>query len=504
MIKESTIRDFNPWWSDPKSILKDRQIKEWHESEIKHVPELQHEIAYDFEPSNTVVYSLRGPRQVGKTTLIKLQIKEFLEKNTSPWNILYHTLDMSDTKQDVVDVIETYMRISAKHSKNNRCYIFLDEVTSVRDWQKGIKWLVDGDRLKNCTVMATGSQAINIRNSTELMPGRRGVINDSYDKVLLPMKFSEYATLASQNIRDLIHDNNLFLSQNRKTIFTKLLNLEVDESLDNLQAHQNELNELLNEYMLTGGIPRIIDEKVKTGIIDEHLYMTYLETITGEWNRMTKNETLLKQFCGAIIKSQGSNTSWSNISKNAEVGSPNTASDYADILKDLFALSIIQKYRIDSKIPMIKKEKKIYFRDPYFLHIFNGWMSAKDSFTTSLDYIHEEVNQGRIIEGITADHLIRLAFTLNKKKQTFDYSNHVFYWKDKNKKEVDFVLYDGQDIEVPIEVKYRNKINHRELSGLTSFLDATGTKSGIIVSKLDLEERAEYVIIPASIFLLLI
>ena len=42
-----------------------------------------------------------------------------------------------------------------------------------------------------------------------------------------------------------------------------------------------------------------------------------------------KNETLLKQFGGAVIKSLTSHISWTNLSKESALGSPNTAPDYA-------------------------------------------------------------------------------------------------------------------------------------------------------------------------------
>ena len=96
-----------------------------------------------------------------------------------------------------------------------------------------------------------------------------------------------------------------------------------------------------------------------------------------------------------------------------------------------------------------------------------------------------------------------MAFDQSNKKQTFDYTDHVFYWKDDKNRKVDFVLYGGT-IQVAIEVKYRNKINPRDLSGLVHFLGETDTTSGLVISKSTLDVRPEYVIIPASVFLLLI
>ncbi len=67
---------------------------------------------------------------------------------------------------------------------------------------------------------------------------------------------------------------------------------------------------------------------------------------------------------------------------------------------------------------------------------------------------------------------------------------------------MDFVLSKVNGMEVPIEVKYRGRINPREMAGLASFLGKTGAKSGLVISKSRLETRQEYVV-PASAFLLL-
>ena len=83
MVKVSDLRSVNPWWKSPDAINKDAQIVQWEDSNIKYDPRLRKRFDYDHD----IVYSLRGPRQVGKTTLIKLQIREFLQDKISPWNV---------------------------------------------------------------------------------------------------------------------------------------------------------------------------------------------------------------------------------------------------------------------------------------------------------------------------------------------------------------------------------------------------------------------------------
>ena len=79
----------------------------------------------------------------------------------------------------------------------------------------------------------------------------------------------------------------------------------------------------------------------------------------------------------------------------------------------------------------------------------------------------------------------------------------MFYWKDHNNKEVDFIFADNKN-QVPIDVKYRNKIDNRELGGLVNFLDETDTKSGIVLSKNESSERRDYVTLPTAVFLMMV
>ena len=503
---KKNIRNTNPWWTDKSNICHDQKIIDWEESVVKYIPRLKYMINYNFKPSNTVVYTLRGPRQVGKTTLVKLQIKEFLDEGTNPWNILYYPLDLADGAQGMVDAMETYMELSAGlRNEKERSYCFLDEISSVPNWQKGIKWLVDNDRIKNCTVMATGSHSVDIRKAAERLPGRRGDVSDNYDKILLPMKFSEYVSVRDKALKDKI-DEHFLLLEDRKDIFKKLLDGEIDKRICHVNVYKNQLDVLLREYMITGGIPKIVNEKKSTGYINENSYRTYLDGIIGEWSTFGQNIPKLKQFCTAVTKSLSGHISWNGLSKDADIGSSDTASNYANTLKDMFIMSIIHRYGEKKKSPMLKSDKKIYYHDPYFLHIFNYMANATDTFEASLDFVDKKENQGSIIEGMVADHLIRWAFTLSSKKQTFDYYDHVFYWKDEKNREVDFVLSGvGGITEAPIEVKYREKINYKELSGLTSFLNISDAERGLVISKSTLmAKKYDYVVVPASVFLLII
>jgi len=98
------ISPLNPWWQSESNINNDIKIQEFNESGIKWDPRIRR----TFDLNRDLIYSLRGPRQVGKTTLIKLQIKELLDKQTAKWNIFYFAFDIHTSVRDLVSILKTY------------------------------------------------------------------------------------------------------------------------------------------------------------------------------------------------------------------------------------------------------------------------------------------------------------------------------------------------------------------------------------------------------------
>ena len=359
--------------------------------------------------------------------------------------------------------------------------------------------MVDGDRIANSTVMATGSDAMDLQRSIERLPGRRGSTTESYDKILLPLKFAEYACAIDSGIREIV-DSDLRRSKDRLATFGKLANGEVDRVMDRAHMHQHTLDDLLSKYMYGGGIPFVVNAQASTLPIRENVYSTYMDSIMGEWSRLGRDNNLLKRIGREVVKSQGSHASWNNMAKNADVGSPKTAQDSVQTLSNLFVLLTIYGYDMDSRSPMFRRNKKIYFVDPFFFHMFNGWTASMDYFDASSEYLDSSENRSVLVEGIVASHLARLAFDASPNKQNFDHHYRVFYHME-NSREVDFVYDDGGRMVVPIEVKYRNRPG-RDLGGMYKVLSKTRGK-GLVISKDRLDVSSEYVMVPASLFLLL-
>jgi len=80
------------------------------------------------------VYVLRGPRQVGKTTSIKLLIKNILEKGVNPEDILYLSAEAIKDRFELLETIRDFVQIRQIISKKEKLYIFLDEATFIKEW----------------------------------------------------------------------------------------------------------------------------------------------------------------------------------------------------------------------------------------------------------------------------------------------------------------------------------------------------------------------------------
>ena len=90
------------------------------------------------------IYTLRGPRQVGKTTMLKLMIKRLLDNpQISKEQVLYYSSDNIDSYKEIIELLETYFAfINGLPNPPERAFIFLDEITGIKQWQKGLNILL--------------------------------------------------------------------------------------------------------------------------------------------------------------------------------------------------------------------------------------------------------------------------------------------------------------------------------------------------------------------------
>jgi predicted AAA+ superfamily ATPase len=149
----STLTEQNIWWQGSEQIILDPTLAAL--KDIAYVWES--DLLQEFLLDKDLIYILKGPRQVGKTTLLKTLAKKLLERGIFHRNIFYFSCNLVENYSELVEGLDLYLKWI--HSKNTeRVFVFLDEISFVEDWQRGIKHLADLGKFRNATLILTGSQ----------------------------------------------------------------------------------------------------------------------------------------------------------------------------------------------------------------------------------------------------------------------------------------------------------------------------------------------------------
>jgi len=123
-MKLGDISYMNPWWEGKE----DYHVRRWKEQKIRWMPEWVKKLSLEPFSLNFVL----GPRQVGKTTGIKLLIHELL-KEKEPESVLYINVEILPDYHELSKVLREFERLKEKAGIKTG-YIFLDEASSLEGW----------------------------------------------------------------------------------------------------------------------------------------------------------------------------------------------------------------------------------------------------------------------------------------------------------------------------------------------------------------------------------
>jgi len=489
----------NPWWSDPHAIDNDINIQSFNNSKVKWIPRVK----FMFDWDTDLIYTVRGPRQVGKTTLLKLVIKDFLAK-VPPDHVLFFNCENLDRRNELVALIKAYVNWIRRRSQQ-RIYLFIDESTAVDQWQRAVKFLVDNGELRKATCVFSGSHSIDIKTCAERLPGRRGQSEVVLDKLMLPMKFSEYVETLDNQIRRIMKENRLLSEEYRKSVLISLFSGKISEELDKILAIVDKLNGYFEQYLITGGVVPVVDDFMKSGRIADSRYRDYLNVVLGDMARLNLRESYIKQIISRVTETLGTPVSWRTVANNTDIPHHDTVAQYIERLKDNFTVSYIYRLNLQKEGPAFEKDKKIHFSDPFIFHALRAWVHGGAPYKETLEYLKDPMNSGHLAECVVCNHAIRLAFLFSNQKHIFDATANLFYWRIANEKdkEIDLVIKNNDNF-LPLEVKYQEDINSSDLFAISKFRSMSKSSMGLILTKEQFKVLRNAVTLPISLFLLLI
>lgn len=369
------------------------------------------------EPEMTIIL---GPRQVGKTVLLE-QLQKWLtqSKKINPDFIFYYNLDIIkdwEIVQDQTSFIKFLKQISLKQ----KVYIFIDEAQKVKNPGSFFKGIYDSKL--NIKLILTGSSSLEFASQIkESLAGRKRIF------YLYPFSLVEFLK-----------------AKNKKLELT----------------HKTEKLELLKEYIIWGGYPRVVlsetqDQKIS---ILTDIYSSYIEKdIIGflKIKNKAKFNKLIKLIAGQI----GQLVNIDELAASTEL-------DRDTVYRYLTALQ--ETYIMHNLTPYFKNARQEIIKSPKSYFIDNG---MRNYLLDDFKELEIRPDRGSLFENIILKELLLI-------QQSKNFGLH--FWRTKQGSEVDFILEKGKTL-IPIEVKF-NLRSIKVNSGIRNFIKKYKPKKAYIVN----------------------
>jgi len=383
-------------------------------------------------------------------------------------------------------------------------YLFLDEVTSIENWNQELKFLADQGVTRKGVILATGSSAMKLKERGELLPGRGLEGNEYYIKSLSFRDFVlhsadwiwRYLPESLSEFKDALKRLNPTLQESSIDLSTHLQ--DVKNEVQKVLPFKKELGYLFGIYLITGGFPGVINHYLTHRYIkgkekiEPLLSEIFIRDVLGDLSRLQKQETIVRQIFKAILHRYGSRYSFTKLSQEIEKNHMTTI-DYLEHLENSFISFILYAYDFNKKEPKWKGDKKIYFYDPMVFHSLHAFLTGEEVWDHITRTMQDEEMLSKMVEGIVISHLSM------HQEIPFLRTVRTFLWNyyDKSGREIDAIL-KRNDEYVGIEVKYRARVGEEKIKAIAP------VNKYIILSKEDVGGEGNSLMIPVDIFLSLL
>lgn len=372
---------------------------------------------------------IRGIRRSGKTVYLKQLVKDLIEKGVEPSKILYISCDRLNRVQ--LRNIVTEFRI-----RSDDCFLFLDEITYVQDWQFLLKELMEDGGI---TIVATGSNPLQMKKRTERLPGR-GVEGNEY--YFNPFSFREFVLALDGKELGMLGGS---LADAVRTIVDMDIGFDITKpQIEKLIPYYEDLERLFYYYNLTGGFPRATVDLLTAGKIEQDTYESIIRMVLGTISKEGKDERTAQALLERLLITNSSRTDYSTLGKSIDVHHT-TVKDYIGMLEDSRILFQLLAWDLSNSRHSIRKQKKMIFQSsliPIALHIYLRGGDWKDA------QIFYDQNQEWIVENLVSAQMIW------SMEQPLMREAHSFSGFHYNRKECDLVILDRDGSFYGFESKY--------------------------------------------------
>ena len=341
------LRDRNPWWRHTHGWQgEDESLREAAEAPFEYRPR----VLGDLRPGG--LYTLSGPRRVGKSLEVRRAIEGLVDRGVSGRNIIYGSCD-GFSLQDLRRLFRAGQNLT--RGVPGARWWFVDEITAVgAGWSSVVKDLRDDTPLRRDCVVLTGSSSRELREATKNFAGRRGPGAERSDRLLMPVPFRDYCGLVG--VAGLPEIGPLAPGE--------MLSRAARGAFAELSFWVNELVDAWELYLRSGGFPRAIGDLLRTGDVTDGFVQDLWDVIRGEAIRVTSlGEDDLLNLLGRIADGISSPLNASAIGRDVGLGSNHSVNDRINDLA--FAFQTWRCHQADPHgRPSTGAQRKVYFVDP--------------------------------------------------------------------------------------------------------------------------------------------
>lgn len=344
-------------------------------------------------PREAGIILLRGPRQYGKSTWLEQQtIKTYQE--FGPGSSLYINGDEVISQSDLRERIEYLLPLFSGPQKR----LFIDEISSIKDWPKALKILADAGKLEDVLVVTTGSRASDLRRGSERLPGRKGKLART-DYIFTPVSYKEF-------------HRQCFSVLGADTLLT---------------------------YLLAGGSPLACNELVSNGYIPEYLATLVKDWVFGEFARDGRQRSQLLAILQNIYSFAGTPLGYTKLARETGAANNTVVSGYIELLRDLMVVAPAFAWDANKGVSLRRKPCKFHFINMLAASVFSPYGIR------SIEHFKQNVPdtvRGQWLEWLVASELWRRGAVRGELDP-----DELNYWTSK-KHEIDFIAGGAQPIEV--------------------------------------------------------
>jgi predicted AAA+ superfamily ATPase len=482
-LSERLLREMNPWWQG-LPIPNLQPIRRWAYDSL--VRGMQSQLA--------PIVVLRGPRQVGKSTLQNQVIADLLARGIAPLRILRVQFDdlkpLHRREQPILEIVfwfaDHILQTPLGATAESPVFLFLDEVQNLRDWAPQLKHLVD---LQPVRVLVTGSSALRIEAGRDSLAGRIHTIE------LGPLLLREIAQFRQLGALASYHPPNGLAPLKEKSFWKELVEFG--------RSNKSLRDQAFAFFSERGGYPvahKAADEpweRVADQLVETVVKRAIQHDLRMGSRGLKRDEQLLEEVfrlaCRYVGQSPRQALYLDEIKRalNTDVGWQRIL-HYLKFLDGALLVRLIDP--LELRLKKRKSPAKLVLSDH---SLRAAWLQeAIPIDPAGLEAApHLSDLAGRIAESVVGQFFKSIV------------NLDVAYFPEMGAEpEVDYVLTIGEQ-RIPVEVKYRKRIAHADSRGLRAFIEKSHYNApfGLLVTLDDTagSEDPRIVSLPLSSLLLM-